>query len=89
MAEGEIAGALAIEEDDGLGRQRAVLGRAEGERIDAGPPGEVRRAQAAAGDRVGEARAIHVDGKPVAAGDAGERRQFVRRVDLAHLGPIA
>ncbi len=41
--EGEIADGGRIEEDDRLGGNAAVLGAAEGEDVDAGPPGQVRR----------------------------------------------
>ena len=43
--EGEIRRARGVEKHDGLARQRAVLGRAEGENVDSSAPGHIGRAR--------------------------------------------
>ena len=49
-----------VETDDRLGAQRAVLGGAEGEDIDARFPRQLGCRGAAGDHRIGETRAVHV-----------------------------
>ena len=87
-AKAEVARVRRVEEDDRLGGDAAVLGAAEGEHVDAGPPGHVGRRHAEAGDRAGEARAVHVDAQRRGFGDLRERRDLRRGVGRAELGDL-
>jgi hypothetical protein len=94
----EVAGALAaiqrgvavggIEEDQDFGRHSAILGEAEAQRLDARPPGEVGDGSAGAHHRIGEAGAVHVEGKAALPAQFTECRDFVRRVDQAVFGGV-
>ena len=78
---GEGLGELRLEDDDGLAGERAVLGRAERQRVDPGAPGHLRRREAARDEGVGEARAVHVGGEASRPGDPGKLGDFVATVD--------
>ena len=88
-----MAGALAaimggggergIEEDQAFGREPAILDEAEGERVDARPPGQVRRRAAEARHRIGEAGAVDVEAEAARLGEVAERRGLGGRVDAA------
>jgi hypothetical protein len=71
-------GQLAVEEDDGLGSERPVLGGAEGEHVDARLPGHLGRRAAERSDRVGESRTVHVHAQPGIVRDATDRFEIVR-----------
>ena len=58
--EGEFRGQGLVEEHHRLGRQRPVLGGAEGEDVDAGAPGDLGRAAPQEGEGIGKAGAIHM-----------------------------
>src|SRR5579875_2657036 len=75
-----------IEEHHGLGGHRAVLGGAEGEDIESGAPRDCRRRTAKADDRVGEARAVHVEGQAVAARHGTQRRNLLGTVNGTGFG---
>ena len=81
-----IAHRLLVEEDQRFGRQAAVLGAAEGEHVDAGPPGDIGRRNAQRDNRIGKPCPIHVDGAVVGMGDVGNRTHLVRTVGRTQLG---
>ena len=58
---GHVRGKLAVEEHHRLRRHGAALGGAERQHIDAGFPGDLGRARVHPHQRVGKARAVHVD----------------------------
>ncbi len=85
---GQFRGAPRLEQHDGLGAQHAVLGGAERQRRDACLPGHFRGRAAQADQRIGEARAIHVQGQPGIAADGADGLDLVQRVDAAGLGGL-
>jgi hypothetical protein len=74
-----------MEQHHGLCRDAAILGAAEGKDVDAGAPGHVGGGAAQAGDGVGEARAVHMDGQAPPASDPGQGLDFRDGVDGAGL----
>jgi hypothetical protein len=74
-------GQLGPEEDQHFGRHAAILDEAERKGVDPGPPGDVGRMAAEPGDRIGEARAVHVEAEPAVPGELAQRGHLVRRVD--------
>ena len=64
----EIARHGRIEEHDRFGAERAVLGGAEREHIDAALPGRFGGRTTQVRQGIGEARAIHMHGKPMLPG---------------------
>ena len=72
-------GRRGIEQHDGLRAQRAVLGGAEGQRGHARLPGHLCRAAIQADQRVGEARAVHVQRQSGVAADGADGAQLVQR----------
>src|SRR5579864_1604849 len=84
----EIAHQRAIEEHHRLGRERPVLGGAEGKHIDAGAPGHIRRVTAEKGEGIGKARAVHVDFHAPGMGQLGELRDLLGTVAGAELGRL-
>ena len=75
--EGEFRGQGLVEDHHHLGGERPVLGGAEGEDVDPGAPGDLRRAHLQEGERIGEARAVHMQLDAIA---------LSRRRDGGHLG---
>ena len=67
-----VGAARRIEEHHRLGGERAALGGAEGERIDAGLPGRLRGRGVHARQRVAEPRAVDMHGEPARMRDLGE-----------------
>ena len=78
----------AVEKNHRFGRQGAVLGGAERQNVDARPPGHLRRAQPTGGDRVGESRAVHVQGQAMTMGDVGDGANFIDAIARAGLGQL-
>ena len=74
-----------IEEHHHLRGHRAVLGGAEAQHVDAGLPRQLGRRAADEGQRIGEARAVHMQLEPVAVRRRGDRGDLVGRVDGAAL----
>ena len=87
-AELEVARQLGIEEDHGLGRHRAVLGGAEAQHVDARLPRQLGRRAADEGQRIGEARAVHVQLQPMAMRRGGDGGDLLGRIDGAALGRL-
>ena len=91
--EQEMPGALAafahesgtngIENNHGFRRQRPAFGGAERQHVDAGPPSHLRRTGIEANERIGETRAVYMDGKPTFVRDLGQRGDLAGAVDGA------
>ena len=81
----EIVSPFRIEEHHRLGRERAVLGGAERQRVDAGTPGDIGRRASEPRQRVGETRAVHMQREPVLARELGERGDLGGTIDRAGL----
>ena len=79
IAEG--LGERRIEDHDRLGRQAAVLGRAEGQDVDAAFPRHLGRRAAQGDEGVGETRPVHVHLEAVPVRDLRQRRDLRRSVD--------
>ena len=84
----EIAHQGGVEEHHGFGGEGAVLGRAEGQHVDAGAPGDVARVAAEEGDRVGEARAVHLHLEAARVRQLAQARDSGRPVDGTELGRL-
>ena len=78
--EGEFRGERLVEDHHRLGRQRPVLGGAEGEDVDPGAPGDLRRAHLQEGERIGEARAVHMQPHAIALAGRRDRRHLGRAI---------
>ena len=76
----DLVGKLGPEQDQSLGIEPAVLDEAERHRLDPRAPGHVGGAFAGHRQRIGEARAVHVEG------EAPLLRQLAERRDLR--GPV-
>src|SRR3546814_14513174 len=63
--------AAATEKDERLGHHRAIFCEAKGQRVDPGAPRHVGGRAAEEGDRIGEARAIHMELHAAGAGEIG------------------
>ena len=81
-------GAVEIEQDHRLGAPAAVLGAAEGDDVDAALPGHFGRRGVERHQRVGKARAVHVQRQRMALGDGRDGRDLVEAVDGADLGRL-
>ena len=76
----KFARLLGIEEDHRLAGQRAVLGRAERQGVDAGPPRDICAGEQPSRDqRIGEARAVHMHREARLVGDRRQRGDLVER----------
>ena len=84
----EVPDQRGIEEHHRLGGERSVLRGAEGQHIDARAPGDVRGMAAEEGDRVREARAVHVHLEPALMGDCAELGEWLATVTRAELGGL-
>ena len=82
------AASFAVEHQDRLAGERAVLGAAEGEHVDAGFVAHRRRRAAERHERIGEARPIHMHRQARLMGDVRQHSQFRQRVDGAALGRL-
>ena len=78
--EGEFRGERLVEDHHRLGRQRPVLGGAEGEDVDPGAPGDLGRAHLQEGERIGEARAVHMQLHAIALAGRRDRRHLGRAI---------
>ena len=84
----ELPGFGRIENHHRLDAQAAVLGAAERQDVDPGPPRHVCRGAAGCHDGVGKSRTIHMDGQRKLARDACQGRDFGRAVGCARLGQV-
>ena len=84
----EVFGQGLVEEDDGFAYRHAVLGAAEAQHIDAGFPGQLRRAAAKEGAGVGEARTVHVQVEIQLLADLADGANFFRAINGADLGGL-
>ena len=84
----EKRGAGGIEHHHGLRRQRAALGGAERQHVDAGLPGHLRRRGVEPHQGIGEARAIHVHGERAGVRDVAQARDLVGAIDGAGLARL-
>ena len=85
----KVAHQRRIKEHHRLGRERAVLGGAKGQYVDACPPGEIPGMAVQKCNRVGEARTVDVYFESVAVGRFAQRLQLWRAVDRAKLGCLS
>jgi len=85
----EIPGRLGTEEDHRLRRHGAVLGGAEGERVDPRLPGDLGRRATEPRHGVGEARAVDMQRQPVAPANLGDGGGLGHRVHGAGLVRLA
>ena len=86
--EGEVARIARVEEDDGLGREAAILGGPEGQDVDAGAPRDICRAYSPGGNRDRETSAVHVDDRAAGVGHPGKLGDLVRGIGRAELGNL-
>ena len=84
----ELPGLRFVEQDHRLRRQRAVLGGAEAQHIDARAPGEIGGRTAQPRDRVGEARAVHMHRNPRRMRHLRQPRHLLDGVGGARLGGL-
>ena len=77
-----------IEEDDRLASERAVLGRAERKRVDSGAPGHVGGRDAGGDERIGEARAVHMQPDARRVSDRRRAPRLLDAVDRSGLGRL-
>jgi hypothetical protein len=79
---------LAVEDDDGLGPDRAVLRPAQGHGIDPGIGGDSAQRDAQAGGGIGDPGTVHVEVQAAGMGGVGDGPDLVRGVDRAVLGGL-
>ena len=84
----DLIGKVGPEQDQRLGVEPAVLDESERQRVDAGPPGDVGRAFAGGRQRVGEARAVHVEREPALLRQLAKRRDLRGAVNQAIFGGV-
>src|SRR5271155_4557889 len=84
----EVANIGGIEEDDGFRAQRAVFRRTERKRVDADLPCHLRWRGTRMRERIGEARAVHMQLQVIRLCDGGNRGDFAQRIDSAELGRL-
>jgi hypothetical protein len=84
----EVAHQAVVEEHHGFRCQRAVLGGAEGEHVDAGAPGDVARVAVKERHRVGKARAVHLHRQAAPVRERAQRADVIGAVHGAHLGHL-
>ncbi len=85
----EILSQCLVEKDHRFRRQRAGLGGAKPQHIDATAPGRIRRAAIQIGHRVGETRAIHMELETFGVRNLADRTEFRRRIDRAPFARLA
>ena len=76
------------EHDDRVAQRAAVLGGAERQDVDPGAPAHLGRAAAEPRQRVGEARAVHVQPEAARFRQLGDRADLVERVDRAEIARL-
>ena len=84
----EVRGEILPEDDDDLRSHGAVLRHAEGEDVDTGTPGQVRRSAAERGDRVRETRAVHVHAGPARVRELAQSAKLLDAIQSPRFGGL-
>ena len=83
-----VACQIRIEDDDGLGGQRTVLGRTERHDLDAGLPCDFGRGQPERCHGIGKPRPIHMHAQTPSPRDFGKCADLVGRIDGTEFGRL-
>jgi hypothetical protein len=87
-ADRDLVGKVGLEENQRLRIEPAVLGEAEAQGVDPGPPCYVGGALARRGEGIGEARPVHVQSETALPGELAKRGNLGGSIDKAIFGRV-